>query len=400
MKIFIVCSNLRFGGAERVAATLANGFHEKGHEVIISTNLFEKINYRLHDAIKVYKLVSTNSNKVKKWSSSVLLLRKQIKKHKPDAIIGIMPTCSLIAKLASCGLQIPIIATEHNSFERPSSAPFSKWRIFEKLYLNKLYPYITVLTEADRDLISKRFKNVAVMPNPLFITPITEPSKKEKVILAAGRVDDWHYKGFDVLIKAWSKIISNEQLEISNYDYSQDGKPSHWWLKIAGDGKKESFEYLMNLLPDAEWVFNDNDDDNDDDNKSGIWRSEKYRIEFLGFQKDMESLYKKSEIFVLSSRYEGFGLVLIEAMSQGCACVACDYKGRQREIIQDESQGLCCEPDHVEELADAIQMMMIDKDYRKAVQQNAIERSKFYELDHIISMWEDLIKKVSVPCRS
>ena len=412
MKIFIVCSNLRFGGAERVAATLANGFHEKGHEVIISTNLFEKINYRLHDAIKVYKLVSTNSNNVKKWSSSVLLLRKQIKKHKPDAIIGIMPTCSLIAKLASCGLQIPIIATEHNSFERPSSAPFSKWRIFEKLYLNKLYPYITVLTEADRDLISKRFKNVAVMPNPLFITPITEPSKKEKVILAAGRVDDWHYKGFDVLIKAWSKIISNEQLEISNYDYSQDGKPSHWWLKIAGDGKKESFEYLMNLLPDAEWVFNDNDDDNDDDNKSGIWRSEKYRIEFLGFQKDMESLYKKSGIFVLSSRYEGFGLVLIEAMSQGCACVACDYKGRQREIlsplqgdslkvngysdhgIEVTENGILCEPDDVDALAEAMTKMIIDDKYRESVSINAVERSKYYSLEKTTVRWEGLLDKI------
>ena len=87
----------------------------------------------------------------------------------------------------------------------------------------------------------------------------------------------------------------------------------------------------MNLLPDGNWIHNDDDNDDDDDN--WLWRSEKYHIEFLGFQKDMESLYKKSEIFVLSSRYEGFGLVLIEAMSQGCAPVACDYKGRQREIL-------------------------------------------------------------------
>ena len=429
MKIFIVCSNLRFGGAERVAATLANGFHEKGHEMIISTNLFEKINYRLHDAIKVYKLVSTNSNNVKKWSSSVLLLRKQIKKHKPDAIIGIMPTCSLIAKLASCGLQIPIIATEHNSFERPVSAPFSKWRIFEKFYLNKLYPYITVLTEADKELISKRFKNVAVMPNPLFITPITEPSKKEKVILAAGRVDDWHYKGFDILLQAWSKIISNEQLEISNYDYSQDGKPSHWWLKIAGDGKKESFKYLMNLLPDAEWVFNDNVNDNDKHSntknteekgidtdkqnaqKNGIWRSEKYRIEFLGFRKDIEELYKKSSIFVLSSRYEGFGLVLIEAMSQGCAPIACDYKGRQAEILspsgderrktKDEKtgieiteNGILCEPDDVEALASALKKMIEDEKYRKQVQQNAVERSKYYDMKHTMDRWESYLSNI------
>lgn len=426
MKIFIVCSNLRFGGAERVAATLANSFYDRGHEMIISTNLFEKINYQLHDAIKVYKLVSTNSNKVKKWSSSVLLLRKQIKKHKPDAIIGIMPTCSLIAKLASCGLQIPIIATEHNSFERPSSAPFSKWSIFEKFYLNKLYPYITVLTEADKELISKRFKNVAVMPNPLFITPITEPSKKEKVVLAAGRVDDWHYKGLDVLLQAWSKIISNEQLEISNYDYSQDGKPSHWWLKIAGYGKKESFEYLMNLLPDGEWVAleaqdsSSNSFESDERRKTKdeniknnyVWKSEKYRIEFLGFRKDIEELYKKSKIFVLSSRYEGFGLVLIEAMSQGCAPVACDYKGRQREIlsplqgdslkvngysdhgIEVTENGILCEPDDVDALAAGLKKMIENEKYRKQVQQNAVERSKYYDMKHTMDRWESYLSNI------
>ena len=232
--------------------------------------------------------------------------------------------------------------------------------------------------------------------------PITRES-----VLTAGRIDAWHVKGFDVLIKSWKKI------QDLNDNVNDDDNLREWWLKIAGAGNQESLEYLMNLLPDGEWVFNENV--NDDDNhinikqskeknagtekqnsqKCGVWRSEKYHIEFLGFQKDMESLYKKSEIFVLSSRYEGFGLVLIEAMSQGCAPIACDYKGRQREIIQDDNQGLCCEPDNVEELADAIQKMIIDDDYRKKVQLNAVERSKFYELDHIVSMWEDLLNKIS-----
>lgn len=101
-------------------------------------------------------------------------------------------------------------------------------------------------------------------------------------------------------------------------------------------------------------------------------------------------------------------------MNQGCAPIACDYKGRQREILsplQGDSlkvngysdhgfevteNGILCEPDRIEVLADAIQKMMIDEDYRKTAQQNAVERSRFYELDHIISMWEELLKKVSI----
>ena len=281
-----------------------------------------------------------------------------------------MEICSFISYLATLGLNIPVIMTEHNSFERPASAPMSFRKKLFKFWINKLYKHITVLTQADKQYIGNRLKNIEVMPNPLFLKPIKVIPSKEKTALAAGRIDDWHYKGFDILLQAWSKI------------QDQGSELQEWWLKIAGAGNANSLNYLKSLLTDADWVQTE-----------GGWKSEKYHVEFLGFQKDMESLYKKSEIFILSSRYEGFGLVLIEAMSQGCAPIACDYKGRQREIIQDDSQGLCCEPDNIDKLTDAIKKMMIDEDYRKTVQQNAVERSNFYNLNHIISMWEVYLKR-------
>lgn len=402
MKIFIVCNNLGRGGAERVGVNLANGFTNHGHQVFIITDIHQKANYPISSKVQIFPMTDKKDGKLKKWCKALLAIRKYVKQEKPDVIIGIMDICTFISYIASLGLSVPVIMTEHNSFERPASTPLSFRKRFFKFWINKLYKNITVLTQADKRYIGHRLKNIEVMPNPLFLEPVIEIPLKETIVFAAGRVDDWHYKGFDVLIKSWKKI------QDLNDNVNDDDNLREWWLKIAGAGKKESFEYLMNLLPDGEWVYNDNAnvDDNhlntkekntgpqkQDSQKSGVWRSEKYHIEFLGFQKDMESLYKKSKIFVLSSRYEGFGLVLIEAMSQGCACVACDYKGRQHEIIQNENQGLCCEPDNVEELADAIQKMMTDIDYRENVQQNAVERSKFYRLDHIISMWESLLKK-------
>ena len=409
MRILIVCSNLRFGGAERVAATLANGFDSHKHKVIVITNLFEKIIFPLHNDIVLESLVNTNNNKLKKWGKAPFLLRQQIKKHQPDIIIGIMPTCSFIAKIAAIGLHIPVIATEHNSFERPLATPMSKSLKFSKFYLNKLYHYITVLTQADKKAIRGRLKNVFVMPNPLFLNPIKTIPLKDKIVLAAGRIDGWHVKGFDLLLQTWSKIIDNEKI-------IKDG----WWLEISGAGKQDSFEYLKGLLPDGEWKPNDNVNDShintsaekQNSQKSGVWKSEKYHIEFLGFQKNMEALYKKSEIFVLSSRYEGFGLVLIEAMSQGCAPVACDYKGRQKEIIGDPPKsslnredfqktgieicenGILCEPDNVEALAQAIERMIKDEEYRKMVQRNVVERSKFYDMEHTIDRWEKYLKEI------
>lgn len=408
MNIIIISPTLNHGGAERVASLWAEGFVERGHQVFFIANIEENEIYTLDKRIHLLPLANQKENKIIRYLGAIKLLRKYYETYHPDIIIGVMYACSLLAKIAELGLNIPIINTEHSAFERPSKYPLTSIDKFAKYWLNYLYDGTTVLTKADKDVIGKRFKKVFVLPNPTFLQPLSQVPEKRNIFLAAGRVDGWYIKGFDILLQAWSKIISNEQLEISNYDYSQDGKPSHWWLKIAGDGNKESFEYLMNLLPDAEWVFNNNVNDND--NKSAVWRSDKYRIEFLGFRKDIEELYKKSSVFVLSSRYEGFGMVLIEAMSQGCAPIACDYKGRQREILNPSSalpegegepnrkieiteDGILCEPDDLEALASALEKMTKDDDYRQRAQANAILCSQDFTKDKIIDKWDLIIKR-------
>ncbi|MGP1590643.1 MAG: glycosyltransferase family 4 protein [Prevotella sp.] len=358
MNIFILCPRLCYGGAERVGVVLANGLAEKGHKITMISNLFEPITYSLNSNINLLPLVKTNTNKLKKWSSCISLVRQHIKKEQPDIIIGILHTCSFIAKLASIGLNIPIIATEHDAFERPHSAPFTLGKKFAKFGLNKLYNNITVLTSADKDLIKNKFKNVYVMPNPLAFHAVTAPPKKEHTIIAAGRLEDWHYKGFDILIKAWAKICKDHPT---------------WTLKIAGIGTEQQQEFILNLAKEA---------------------NIKERIELLGFQEDLKSVFNKAAIFVLSSRYEGFGLVLIEAMSQGCACVAADYNGRQKEIITNNKNGITIEPDNIEELSNALTKLLIDDKFRQEVSEKAIERSHFYDVNHIAGKWEHLLLSI------
>ena len=414
MKIGIVQVALSHGGAEQVGVMLANGLRQHGHDSFILTDMNEPVVYRVDDSVPIYDFAGKKTKALIKWLKAIKNIRHTVKQEKPDVVIGIMGLCTLVTYIACLGLRIPIVMTEHNSFERPSSASMPLSLKIFKFWINKLYKHITVLTEADKKVIGNRLKNVTVMPNPLLLTPVEEIPPKENVVMAAGRVDSWHYKGFDVLIKSW-KIIQD-----LNDDDNDDDNLREWWLIIAGAGKKESFEYLMNLLPDGNWIHNE--DDNDDDNENWFWRSEKYHIEFLGFQKDMESLYKKSEIFVLSSRYEGFGLVLIEAMSQGCAPVACDYKGRQREILKEthptppclgreadcaESNinksslnsvysdcGILCEPENVEALASALVKMMKDEVYRKQAQKKSVERSKYYSLDNCVNRWEEFLSQI------
>ena len=351
MRILIVSPTLNYGGAERVASLWADGFIRNGHEVYFVTNIEKNAAYST--SAPLLPLTPSHGTKIYRYIKSVFLLRSYYSKYQPDIVIGVMYACSLLAKVASVGYKTQVICTEHNSFERPVSAPMTKLDWFLKYKVNKLYKCVTVLTEADKQFIGKRLKNVVVMPNPLALTPTRQIPEKRKTVLAAGRLDVWHTKGFDVLIQAWSKIVSGSENQASGSQL--DG----WRLLLAGTGSEESQNYLKQLCKD-----------------NGVEDS----VEFLGFQKDVEKMYQNAEIFVLSSRYEGFGLVLIEAMSQGCACVACDYKGRQREIIQDDSQGLVCEPDNVEALADALAKVMTNEKYRKEIQENAIERSKYYSI--------------------
>ena len=405
MKVGIAQVALSHGGAERVGVLLANGLYQRGHQVSIYTDLNEAIVYPTDEGVRIVDFVGKPSNKIWKWIKATYHLRKIIKRERPDVIIGIMGLCTLVTYIACLGLRVRVVMTEHNSFERPASAPMPQSLKIFKFWINKLYKHVTVLTEADKKVIGNRLRHVTVMPNPLLLKPVEDIPQKDKTVLAAGRVDAWHYKGFDALVRTWKNLQK----------FNDDDNLRAWWLKIAGDGKKESFEYLTGLLPDGEWACNE-DENLDDEHKEWLWKSEKYHIEFLGFQKDMETLYQKSEIFVLSSRYEGFGLVLIEAMSQGCAPVASDYKGRQAEILYKRGErkeergvrkeergkrreerggdieitknGILCEPDNVEALASALEKMMGDEEYRHQVQRAAVERSMFYDMNHTMDRWE------------
>ena len=396
MRIAIVCSRLGLGGAERVAAIWANGFVNKGYEVILISNLFEDITYHVDNRVKLNNLVSTNNIKLLKWCSAFYNTRRIFNKERPDVAIGIMGTCSVVSLLAALDISIPVIASEHNAFERPSYASLSFKDKIIKFFIYRFFRCVTVLSEADKCFVNSNLKNVFVMPNPLPLEIGHDVLVRKKTVLAIGRLDDWHCKGFDVLICAWARVVSSLEFQSLTPNPSPKGDGNYGWkLQIVGTGSEESLNYLKLLCKE-----------------NGVEDS----VEFLGFRKDVEKLYQDASIFVLSSRYEGFGLVLIEAMSQGCACVACDYKGRQREILnptQDQpfetrnlnpetynrkfeacENGILCEPDNVEALAFAMEKMITDDEYRESVRAKAIERSKYYSIENTMDRWETLLHEV------
>lgn len=371
MRIFLVCNNLGGGGAERVHVNLASGFAQCGYEVFLIADLNQKASYPVDERVKILPLCPSTSKTLVKWSKAIVWMRRYVKKYKPDVVLGNMHLCSLVSKIACMGTGVPVILSIHNSLKsHPSYNPGRLTRICDE-YLSRIYTRTTVLTYADYQTM-KRKKNVIVMPNPLTFKPVAVVESgfvdhhgciidKKPAVLAAGRLDAWHYKGFDLLIRAWGIVSKSIEDEIVNHG---------WRLQIAGAGSKKSLEFLKGIVKE-----------------SGVEDS----IDFLGYRTDMEHLYREASIYCLSSRCEGLPMVLIEAMSQGCAPVACENLGRTREIITNETEGLLFKTADADDLARQLARMISDDEMRKSIQFAAFKRSKYYLPDNVLSMWETLL---------
>ena len=352
MKIIICCLNLYGGGAERVASLWAKGFHNQGHDVVMFL-AENKVSYDISDIPIV--LIGNGLPAVKQYIHWYKLFREEFNRIIPDVFISVNHPWAIIAKVAALGTNIKVISTEHNAYEKPDYISMSLFDRLHKFLFNRFVDRVTVLTQADKDYIGGRIKNVYVLPNPLTFTPTKKMPNKEKTILAVGRLDSWHVKGFDLLINAW-KALATDYLD--------------WKLRIIGYGTKENRQYLQSIA-------------------NGISTTQ---FEILDFDYHIIEQYKHASIFVLSSRYEGFGMVLVEAMSQGCACIACDYKGRQREIIADGVDGLIARVDDVDDIKAKLETLICDKKLQTLLQTNAIEKSMCFSLESVMKIWSKIIK--------
>jgi len=245
--------------------------------------------------------------------------------------------------------------TDHNAYERPGFR--FKWKQWRNKFIdNRLFDRVTVLTHPDKKILeSVGIRHVDVLHNPLFLKPAKEAGGNEKIVLAAGRINQWYYKGFDLLMKAWQDVAKQYP---------------DWRLRVVGHGEPAVIDWLKQLAGDGA-----------------------SSVEFGPYTPDIAEEYKRASIFVLSSRYEGWGLVAVEAMSQGCATIACDYKGRQGEFIKDGFNGLLCAVDNVDELAVKIKLLIADESLRSKIRSNAIHSVEAFAECNVACNLEKIIYK-------
>jgi glycosyltransferase involved in cell wall biosynthesis len=207
-----------------------------------------------------------------------------------------------------------------------------------------------VLSHEDKDQWNE-LENVSVIYNPLDKLPGNISDCSAKKVIAAGRFV--HVKGYDMLIDSW-KIVSE--------------KHPDWTLTIYGAGNKESFRRQAVDNGIADKCF---------------------------FEEPVSNLADKfieSSIFAFSSRFEGFGMVITEAMASGIPPVAFACPCGPKEIINDGINGILVEKGNINSLAEKINYLIENKDVRKEMGLAARKRAEQFQIEVVAKEWESLFK--------
>lgn len=229
--------------------------------------------------------------------------------------------------------------------------------------IKKYYPklnYLATLTDDDTLDYKKLFSNekIQIVKLTNSIPPFESKlsNLEDKTILAAGRLVP--QKGFDLLIEAFAKIVD---------------KVPDWKVKIFGAGKDK--EMLQDMIAERHLYNN---------------------VLLMGPTQEIEKELTRSSIYALSSRFEGFGMVIVEAMQCGVPVVSFDCPKGPGEIIAHNEDGILVEDGNIDAFADALLELIEDKNKRIKFGEKAVENVKRYTIDEIGKQWDSVLKKISI----
>lgn len=364
------------GGIERVLTTKMNYLADvAGYDVwVILTDGKDKEPYfKLSDKIHI---VNLDVNFEELWNHGFLAkipvyLKKQriYKKRLKQALFDIRPDITITTLRREINFitsikdgskkigEMHVNRANYRNFEANDSN-FIK-ELFAKFWMRNLVgklkklDRVVVLTNEDK-ANWKELQNVITIPNPLNVFPTVESEQCNKKAIAAGRY--CYQKGFDLLIEAWALVAQRHP---------------DWVLEIYGAGNRDEYIKLVENNGVSNCVIINPATDN------------------------IYERYADASLFVFSSRFEGFGMVLLEAMATKLPAVSFACPCGPRDIISDGKDGILVENGNVQELADKICYLIENEDVRKEMAKNAVEKAKLYSVDVIMKKWLDLFESIN-----
>ncbi|MFT4803187.1 MAG: glycosyltransferase involved in cell wall biosynthesis [Mariniflexile sp.] len=350
------------GGLERVLAVKASYLAENyNYEVSILTlnSEGEDLFYDFSPKITFYD-IKASGNPISYFLSYWKGIKKVLKYVKPDVISVCDDGLKGILFPLIFGKKIPVIYERHVSKQIQNKSDNSSFKEVLKSkivfyfmnYGGKRFNKFVVLTKGN--LKEWNLTNLMVISNPLPFNTDEKSSLMNKKILAVGKQS--FQKGYDRLLESWEIVYR---------------KHPDWKLEVYGNPKQS-----LGLEKKAKEL--------------GISKA----VSFYPPVKDIQEKYKDSSIYLMSSRFEGFGMVLIEAMSFGLPCISFDCPYGPADIISDGEDGFLIENDNIEDFGRAIIKLIENEPMRKIMGVNAKENIQRFYPEIIVKQWDELFKSL------
>lgn len=368
MHLLFVLYSLGAGGAERVTSTLANYWALQGHDVSVVTFTASTVDFYVLDP--PIRRISLNlasasigpGSAVRANFGRALALRRVLTQQQPDVAIAMMPTANTLLAIAALGL--PGLVTLGS--ERIHPPELSIGRFWGVLRWCSYALLDAVVAQTDRSAAWIRHhtlaRRVVVIENPLSPLPLTKPplispltliAPHKQVLLAVGRLE--YQKGFDLLLDAFARVARRHL---------------HWQLVILGEGNDRPALERLRLIARLE-----------------------DRVVLPGRVGNVSDWYDRADLFVLSSRFEGFPNVLAEAMAAGLSVVSTDCPTGPADLVRDGVNGRLVPVDDAVALAEALDGLMANGMARQALGSEARQLSSRLALGRIATRWERLFIK-------
>lgn len=362
------------GGVERVTTTKVNALVQQGHEVVILTTDYkgQPTSYGLDKSVKIidFGLGYAEDFNVPIWTRLFRTISK-MKRHKkamsaflfdyrPDIVVTTHPVETAFLPFIKDGSK-KVLEYHGSKFiyrmERSAKSILSLRGLLARIYeqrdacISRNFDAVILLTKEDYDSRGKQ-KNMYVIPNPLSFEIQESADLSSPIVLAMGRHTE--QKDFFSLVDIWEMVCD---------------KFPDWKLRIVGDGylKGKLYGYVVD---------------------KGLQTS----ISVENGVSDVIPVYKEASIYALTSIFEGFGMVLVEAHALGIPVVSYDCPFGPNEIVRDKKNGFLIPPGNKSIFAEKLAILMRDESLRREMGARAKKDSSRYHLEHIMGLWIKLFK--------